>query len=60
MNIFKKCYNFDNNFIFLSKGIERERERVWFLETNGLKIHTMGGRKNRGPADSTGQWPSWA
>ena len=27
MNIFKKCYNFDNIFIFLSKGIERERER---------------------------------
>ena len=63
MNIFKKCYNFDNIFIFLSKRRERERERERenvFLETNGLKIHTMGWRKNKGPADSAGQWPSWA
>ena len=43
MNIFKKYYNFDNNFIFLSKGIERERERMffrnkWFENTyHGLK-----------------------
>ena len=63
MNIFKKCYNFDNIFIFLSKGRERETERerdYVFLETNGVKIRTMGWRKNKGPADSAGQWPSWA
>ena len=55
MNIFKKCYNFDNNFIFLSEGRERERERErmffrnkWFENTyHGLKEIQRASRFNR-------------
>ena len=58
MNIFKKCYNFDNIFIFLSKGRERERERErervfffrnkWFENTyHGLKEKQRASRFSR-------------